>query len=149
MGWTAEQKRQKRAVDAEEEGRVFRPKVRRRGSVPEPVPEPPAPEQTRTLEEENEALRMENEDLRQRLMGVTERISRVQLAAYRRQLRAGDKVRIRAEFAKPLGLSEQEARFSYQLVKNDKMGRWELNVLTGASKGKTLWANVPEAALDY
>ena len=147
MTWTAEQKRARRGEDAANAGRSYRPQIRR-GNSPPPAPPPQSDPETRSTAEQNEALRMENEDLQTRLMRVAEKVDKMGLDAIRRRLRPGDKVCIKREFARPLGLSIKDARTSYKLVAKGPDGNWMLEVTRGAHKGRLLFANLPETALD-
>ena len=148
MTWTAEQKRARRGEDAANAGRSYRPQIRR-GNSPPPAPPPQSDPETRTMEEHNESLCMENEDLQTRLMRVAEKVDKMGLDAIRRRLRPGDKVCIKREFARPLGLSTKEARTSYALVAQGSDGNWKLQVTRGVHKGRILWADLPEAAIDF
>ena len=148
MPWTAEQKREKRRQDAIAKGKTPRIKLQR-GKTTELKMENVSSNAEKTMQEDLETARMQNEDLRQHLMNIGTRIDAALLATVRRRMLPGTKVRIKKEWAVPLGISPEDGRNTMILRKQNVQRCWDTECTTGPNKGTMFWCSLPENAFEF
>ena len=148
MPWTAEQKREKRRQDAIAKGKTPRIKLQRGKSVELKLENIVSSDPEKTMQEDLETARMHNEDLRQRLMDIGARVDAALLANVRRRMLPGTKVRIKKEWAVPLGISPDTRRNAMILRK--QFGHcWDAECATGPHQGTMFWCSLPECAFEF
>ena len=148
MPYTAEQKRKRRAEQAQAVGKRFKP---RKHPCLRELPPPPAAEVTPTetqltMQEEMERARMEVEDCRVRMQGVM-KASASLISFYATWLRPKQRVRLRPHYEHVLQTQPKERGLLYELVRQNSKGLWCVKVAEGPLKGRVLYTDVPPEAI--
>ena len=154
MAFTAEQKRQQRAQQAQAKGKTFKSRVKPKGvllkhSAPAILVEPEVLE--RTPEEQLshvtlalEQTRMEAEDLRGQLMRAMSQAVEEQKAFFDNWLKPGQVVDLHQAVKKMLKFDEKEHSLKFTLVSKNNQGNWRIAANSGPYKGRHLWIDLPD-----
>ena len=151
MPWTADQKRKRRAEQAQVAGKRFKPRkhpclLEQPLPALDAAPSAPSEQSQLTVQEEMERARMEVEDCRVRMHGVMQASASL-LCFYQTWLVPGQEVKLRPHYARLLQLGGKEAGYKHKLVKRSADGRWRLALAEGPRDGKELFTDVPAEAL--
>ena len=151
MPYTAEQKRERRAQQAQAAGKPYKARIKK---LPQQLLHKPtnrallvSPEDPiLTVEEEMDRARMEAEDLRSQMMRMMAASNHLDMF-YKNWLQVGQIVDIKPIARKMLGFPEKENYIRFKLVKQNSQGHWQLRATKGLNFGKDLWINLPEEML--
>ena len=149
--YTAEQKRERRAQQAQAAGKPYKARIKK---PPQQLLHKPtnrallvSPEDPiLTVEEEMNRARMEAEDLRSQMMRQMAASNHLDMF-YKNWLQVGQIVDIKPIARKMLGFPEKENYIRFKLVKQNSQGHWQLRATKGPNFGKDLWINLPEEML--
>ena len=151
MPYTAEQKRQQRAQQAQAKGKPFKGRVKPHGlllkhQAPPLLIEPEVRENTPELDLER--ARMEAEDLRAQIRRTLERdiaqAEEAQRVFYENWLRPGETVDLLPVVKKMLKFDDRECGIQLLLVQKNSSGNWRLRAKHGPFKGKDLGVDFPD-----
>ena len=151
MPYTAEEKRERRAQQAQAAGKPYKARIKKlpQQQVHKPTnrvllvsPEDPI----LTVEEEMNRALMEAEDLRFQIMRQMAASNHLDMF-YKNWLTVGQIVDIKPIARKMLGFSEKEDYLRFQLAKQNSQGYWRLTCTKGPNSGKDLWPDLPEEML--
>ena len=151
MPYTAEQKRERRAQQAQAAGKPYKARIKK---LPQQLLHKPtnrallvSPEDPiLTVEEEMNRARMEAEDLRSQMMRQMAASNHLDMF-YKNWLKVGQIVDIKPIARKMLGFSEKEDYLRFKLAKQKSQGYWRLTCTKGPNSGKDLWPDLPEEML--
>ena len=151
MPYTAEQKRERRAQQAQAASKPYKARIKK---LPQQLLQKPtnrallvSPEDPiLTVEEEMNRARMEAEDLRSQMMRQMAASNHLDMF-YKNWLKVGQIVDIKPIARKMLGFPEKENYIRFKLVKQNSQGHWQLRATKGPNFGKDLWINLPEEML--
>ena len=151
MPYTAEQKRERRAQQAQAASKPYKARIKK---LPQQLLQKPtnrallvSPEDPiLTVEEEMNRARMEAEDLRSQMMRQMAASNHLDMF-YKNWLKVGQIVDIKPIARKMLGFPEMENYIRFKLVKQNSQGHWQLRATKGPNFGKDLWINLPEEML--
>ena len=101
------------------------------------------------MQEDMETARMHNEDLRQHLLNIGARVDAALLTNVRRRMLPGTKVRIKKEWALPLGISSKDVRNTMILREQIAQHCWNAECATGLHQGTMFWCPLPECAFEF
>ena len=151
MPYTAEQKRERRAQQAQAAGKPYKARIKK---LPQQLLHKPtnrallvSPEDPiLTVEEEMNRARMEAEDLRSQMTRQMAASNHLDMF-YKNWLKVGQIVDIKPIARKMLGFSEKEDYLRFKLAKQNSQGYWRLTCTKGPHSGKDLWPDLPEEML--
>ena len=151
MPYTAEEKRERRAQQAQAAGKPYKARIKK---LPQQLLHKPtnrallvSPEDPiLTVEEEMNRARMEAEDLRSQMTRQMAASNHLDMF-YKNWLKVGQIVDIKPIARKMLGFSEKEDYLRFKLAKQNSQGYWRLTCTKGLNSGKDLWPDLPEEML--
>ena len=156
MAFTAEQKRQQRAQQAQAKGKTFKSRVKPpkgvllKHSAPAILVEPGVLDRTTPDEQLSrvtlalEQTRMEAEDLRGQLMRAMSQAVQEQQAFFDTWLKPGQVVDLHPVVKKMLKFDDKELSLKFILVSKNNQGNWRIAANSGPYKGRHLWIDLPD-----